>query len=318
MFGRVIAGSARAGEEEAPVEGPVAARLLVPSSQIGCLLGKGGAIITQMRLDTGAGIRVLPRDQVPGCALPTDEVVQVVGEIPVVRKTLELISIRLRANPVRVPPHAPPPGPMQHMGGAAGRGGGEAVEVVFRLLCPGAKMGAVIGYGGGIIQSVRDETGARIKIADEVAACPERVVIISSTEVLSQNHSPACEALFRLQSQILEPEASAPGAILTSRLLVPADQIGCLLGRGGAIISELRRTSRANVRILGKTELPECALSSDEAVQILGDVAAVRNALHQVAGRLRKNPPRDRPLLGQQGSPSPAHQVPPPGGAGAH
>lgn len=52
-------------------------RLLVPSSQIGCVLGKGGAIITKLREESGAQIRVVGGDQVPRCALPTDEMVQV-------------------------------------------------------------------------------------------------------------------------------------------------------------------------------------------------------------------------------------------------
>jgi poly(rC)-binding protein 2/3/4 len=55
----------------------VITRLLVPNNQIGCLLGKGGKIIEQMRQSSGAQIRVLPKDQLPGCALPTDEIVQV-------------------------------------------------------------------------------------------------------------------------------------------------------------------------------------------------------------------------------------------------
>jgi poly(rC)-binding protein 2/3/4 len=41
------------------------------------LLGKGGKIIEQMREETGAQIRILPKEQLPGCALPTDELVQV-------------------------------------------------------------------------------------------------------------------------------------------------------------------------------------------------------------------------------------------------
>lgn len=55
----------------------VAARLLVPSHQIGCLLGKGGAVIAEMRRATGASIRIFLKEQVPKCAQPNDEVVQV-------------------------------------------------------------------------------------------------------------------------------------------------------------------------------------------------------------------------------------------------
>lgn len=46
----------------------MAARLLVPKSQVGCLLGRGGSIIESMRRDTGASIQVLPSDALPECA----------------------------------------------------------------------------------------------------------------------------------------------------------------------------------------------------------------------------------------------------------
>lgn len=55
----------------------VTARLVVPSSQVGCLLGKGGVIISEMRKATGASIRIIGTDQVPKCASDNDQVVQV-------------------------------------------------------------------------------------------------------------------------------------------------------------------------------------------------------------------------------------------------
>jgi len=56
--------------------------------------------------------------------------------------------------------------------------------------------------------------------------------------------------------------------IVTTRLLVPTNQIGCLLGKGGSIIEDMRRATRANIRILPKDTLPRCALESDELVQV--------------------------------------------------
>ena len=67
-------------EEE---EDPVNVRLLVPKSHIGCLLGKGGKIIEQMRKEFGAQIRILPKEQHPPCAAPADELVQVSVDDPI-------------------------------------------------------------------------------------------------------------------------------------------------------------------------------------------------------------------------------------------
>lgn len=78
---RAVGGEGGSDQEEETAQQQqqqqVITRLLVPNNQIGCLLGKGGKIIEQMRQSSGAQIRVLPKDQLPGCALPTDEIVQV-------------------------------------------------------------------------------------------------------------------------------------------------------------------------------------------------------------------------------------------------
>jgi len=54
-------------------------------------------------------------------------------------------------------------------------------ETIFRLLSSSRKIGAVIGRGGEIVKQLKAETGARIKVADAVPNCDERVVIMSSS-----------------------------------------------------------------------------------------------------------------------------------------
>lgn len=58
--------------------GRVTTRLVVPRTHVGCLLGRGGKIIEQMRMETNTHIRILPRDQyTPRCVSVAEEVVQV-------------------------------------------------------------------------------------------------------------------------------------------------------------------------------------------------------------------------------------------------
>ena len=52
----------------------------------------------------------------------------------------------------------------------------------------------------------------------------------------------------------------------TTRLLVPTSRIGCLIARGGAIITETRNITKANIRILLKEDLPKIAVDDDEMV----------------------------------------------------
>lgn len=56
----------------------VATRLVVSRMHVGSLLGKGGKIIEQMRMETKTQIRVLPRDHnLPRCVSMSEEIVQV-------------------------------------------------------------------------------------------------------------------------------------------------------------------------------------------------------------------------------------------------
>ena len=50
---------------------------------------------------------------------------------------------------------------------------------------------------------------------------------------------------------------------------MPNSQIGCLIGKGGAIITEIRRITKANIRILSKKNLPKVAAEDDEMVQVM-------------------------------------------------
>ena len=52
-------------------------RLLVVSTQVGCLLGKSSGVIKQMASESREQIRILPRDKLPACASSSDELVQV-------------------------------------------------------------------------------------------------------------------------------------------------------------------------------------------------------------------------------------------------
>lgn len=56
----------------------VVTRLVVSRMHVGSLLGKGGKIIEQMRIETKTQIRILPRDHtLPRCVAMSEEIVQV-------------------------------------------------------------------------------------------------------------------------------------------------------------------------------------------------------------------------------------------------
>ena len=78
VFERIAEGdpeSDSVGDESKRIS--VVARILILSSQVGCILGKGGSVVKQLASESGAHIRILPRDKVPSCASPLDELLQV-------------------------------------------------------------------------------------------------------------------------------------------------------------------------------------------------------------------------------------------------
>ncbi|KAG8501608.1 hypothetical protein CXB51_003918 [Gossypium anomalum] len=300
------------GDEES--EGhPITARLFVSSDQIGCIIGKGGQIVQNIRSESGAQIRIL-KDDLPSCALPTDELVQISGEAAIVKKALHQIASRLHENPSRsqhllasamsnaytaggallgpaagapIVPLASLVGPYGGYKGDAGewprslysapRDERSSKEFSLRIVCPNANIGGVIGKGGAIINQIRQESGAAIKVDSSSSDGDDCLITISAKEcskicdalVFEDTFSPTIEAAARLQPRCSEKVERDSGIIsFTTRLLVPTSRIGCLIGKGGSIVTEMRRMTKANIRILSKENLPKIASEDDEMVQV--------------------------------------------------
>ncbi|KAI9106457.1 hypothetical protein K1719_021985 [Acacia pycnantha] len=327
-------------------------RLLVLSNQVGCLLGKGGSVIKQMSADSGAQIRILPRDKLPLCASASDELVQITGEVEGVRKALQSIAQQLLDNPPRdyesltsnvtgpshsfgqFPPtsrsfgsqgllyaagshdisdfhSAPPPLLPKFREGIHGRMRSSQEVLTFRLLCHAERVGNIIGKGGAIIKTVQQETASEIKVIEGESDSEDRIIVISGPAHPDDRISPVQDAVLRVQTRIVRAVADAKEHGMLARIIVSSNQIGCLLGKGGSIITEMRKLSGAHIRILGKDQVPKCA-SEDEVVQISGEVDTVQDALLHITTRLRHHFFRDAyPSINYPSNPAFIDQLPP-------
>ncbi|KAG6523578.1 hypothetical protein ZIOFF_013439 [Zingiber officinale] len=104
-------------EEENKKQTTVSSRLLILPNQVGCLHGKGGSVIKQISADSGAQIRILPKDKLPLCGTQQDEIVQITGGVDSVKKALHLVGQQLLDNPTRERdsfPLANSSGPLSH------------------------------------------------------------------------------------------------------------------------------------------------------------------------------------------------------------
>ncbi|CAK7326109.1 unnamed protein product [Dovyalis caffra] len=302
----------------------VTVRMLVPTDQIGCVIGKGGQVIQNIRSETRAQIRITKDEHLPPLALSTDELLLIYGEPSVVRKALYQVATRLHENPSRsqhlllsssanmyqsggmfVTPNAGAPllglyG--NYKGGWSSsfypdqRDEASAKEFSLRLVCPTANIGGVIGKGGGIIKQIRQESRASIKVDSSGAEGDDCIIFISAKEFF-EDQSSTMNAALRLQPRCSDKTEKESGdSVITTRLLVGRSQIGCLMGKGGAIISEMRNLTRANIRIISEDNLPKVAGEDDEMVQITGSLEVASNALLQVILRLKSN------LFGRDGA----------------
>ncbi|KAJ6910037.1 KH domain-containing protein [Populus alba x Populus x berolinensis] len=299
---RVIAedlnNAAAAAEEEEDRFGEVqqvTVRMLVPTDQIGCVIGKGGQVIQNIRSETRAQIRITKDEHLPPLALSTDELLLIQGEPSVVRKALYQVATRLHENPSRsqhlllsssantyqsggmfVTANAGAPllGLYGNYKGSWSssfypdqRDEASAKDFSLRLVCPIANIGGVIGKGGGIIKQIRQESRASIKVDSSGAEGNDCIIFISAKEFF-EDQSPIMNAALRLQPRCSEKTEKEPDdSVITTRLLVGRSQIGCLMGKGGAIISEMRNLTRANIRIISEDNLPKVAGEDDEMVQ---------------------------------------------------
>lgn len=181
-------------------------------------------------------------------------------------------------------------------------------ETVYRILCLSKRIGSVIGKGGNIVKALREETQAKITVSDSAPGLDERVIIIYSSDKQAKRqrgnngfmvpHCAAQDALLKVHDRIVEEDlvgaqkSNGDEVVVTARLLVSENAVGCILGRKGDVIQRLRSETGANIRVLS-TDLPACAMSSDELVQISGRAAIAKKALYEVSTLLHQNPRKD-------------------------
>lgn len=181
--------------------GRLTVRLLVSSGQVGAVLGKGGAVISAMRADSGASIRVVTgaddTDDILSCAQPGDAMVVVEGRPPAVDAALTAVMLCLGGPTSTFPaPRASGPGrrsvhlipsftnPPMEPAGVRQVYPGEGNKVVMHIAAD--QVGAVIGKGGANITQIRSISGAGVRLVEGEGGA-ERELEITGSE--AQCHS---------------------------------------------------------------------------------------------------------------------------------
>ncbi|KAJ0042392.1 hypothetical protein Pint_19501 [Pistacia integerrima] len=237
------------------------------------IVGRGfGKVVEKIESKSGGGtqVRVFAEDQIPGSG--SDELVQITGSFSAVKKTLLSVSscVQDRARvdaantnvtkppgmlhhgnpmPTSVEPfHQRGYGPGFHSRGYSSGLGPESLgahnrmyfeeDVVFKLLCHLDKVGSLTG------KEFRAET----------LSC-----------------SGCCYACGILE--LLRLDLNLVMLLLLGFLYTHSRLVVNLLGRGGYIISEMRRATGASIHVFPREQAPKCGARNDEVVQCCSDMA---------------------------------------------
>lgn len=206
---------------------PITLRLTVPASQCGSLIGKAGAKIKEIRDITGASVQV-SSEMLPNS---TERVVSVCGSADAISKCILHICAIITDSPPKGAniPYRPKPAmpPVIISGGQA-----------FALQSP---------Y---IIQQQPD---MRVPVyqyptppPQPQAVIPQAIPFIATQQGLFPGGLPGLI--------IARPPAATLPQTQTHEIIIPNDLIGCIIGRGGAKINEIRQLSGAAIKIANAEE----------------------------------------------------------------
>lgn len=73
----------------------------------------------------------------------------------------------------------------------------------------------------------------------------------------------AVEAVLLIQGKMIDEDDTT----VSIQLLVPSKVIGCIIGKSGSIVNEIRKRTKADIRI-SKGDKPKCADINDELVEV--------------------------------------------------
>ncbi|XP_019327374.1 PREDICTED: poly(rC)-binding protein 2 isoform X3 [Aptenodytes forsteri] len=237
---------------------PVTLRLVVPASQCGSLIGKGGCKIKEIRESTGAQV------QVAGDMLPnsTERAITIAG-IPqsIIECVKQICVVMLESPPKGVTiPYRPKP---------------SSSPVIFA--------GGQDRYSSG--SASYPHTAPSMCLNSDLEGPPQEAYTIQGQYAIPQPDLTKLHQLAMQQSHFpmshgntgFSAGLDASAQTTSHELTIPNDLIGCIIGRQGAKINEIRQMSGAQIKIANPVEG-----STDRQVTITGSAASISLAQYLI------------------------------------
>ncbi|XP_029548742.1 poly(rC)-binding protein 4 isoform X2 [Salmo trutta] len=235
---------------------PVTLRLVIPASQCGSLIGKGGSKIKEIRETTGAQV------QVAGDLLPnsTERGVTISGTQDAIIQCVKLICTVILESPPKgaTVPYRPSPSPGTVM--ISGNQVFEASEYGSHPLFQ-------LAQGGLDLQqtyAVQNQYGIP---HSELAKLHQ----------LSMQQQGLAAQMNQQQTNSVIPGMDSNSQTTSQELLIPNDLIGSIIGRQGTKINEIRQASGAQIKIGSQLDS-----TSDRAVTITGTPISINLAQYLI------------------------------------
>ncbi|XP_061760589.1 poly(rC)-binding protein 2 isoform X1 [Nerophis ophidion] len=218
---------------------PVTMRLVVPASQCGSLIGKGGCKIKEIRESAGAQV------QVAGDMLPnsTERAITVAGTPQSIIECVKQICVVMLESPPK------------------------GVTIPYRP----KPSGSPVIFAGGQAYAVQ---GQHAIPQPDVSEGPS----LTKLHQLAMQQSPFPIAHSNQGFQAGMDAAAQTGSL---ELTISNELIGCIIGRQGAKINEIRQMSGAQIKIANPVEG-----STDRQVTITGSHASINLAEYLINARL--------------------------------
>ncbi|XP_029519897.1 poly(rC)-binding protein 2 isoform X2 [Oncorhynchus nerka] len=245
---------------------PVTLRIVVPASQCGSLIGKGGCKIKEIRESTGAQV------QVAGDMLPnsTERAITIAGTPQSIIECVKQICVVMLESPpkgVTIPYRPKPSGsPVIFAGGQA-----YAVQGQHAIPQPDLTKLHQLAMQQSPFPIAPNNQGFQGRSTEEEKR-PEAFLLHSLQHFVFVGTDLCFLSLAGM-------DASAQTG--SHELTIPNDLIGCIIGRQGAKINEIRQMSGAQIKIANPVEG-----SSDRQVTITGSPASISLAEYLINARL--------------------------------
>ncbi|XP_029455374.1 poly(rC)-binding protein 4 isoform X1 [Rhinatrema bivittatum] len=222
---------------------PVTLRLVIPASQCGSVIGKAGSKIKEIRENTGAQV------QVAGDLLPnsTERAVTVSGTPEAVIQCVRQICAVILESP---PKGATIPYRPSLSLGAVLFSGNQGFTVQGQYAVPQTEVSCAMFHHEPFIRFLGEGNDWEKALS---SFCLEELTDrMTKLQQLSMHTNPF-SSLAQVSSMVsgtVEPNTQTT----SQEFLIPNDLIGCVIGRQGSKISEIRQMSGAHIKIGNQTE----------------------------------------------------------------